>query len=58
MNKEEEKQIKTGDLIETVFGNHLGIVIEEDKKKEWYTVHLFNGHYKQYIRGNRLRKIS
>jgi len=58
MIKEEEKQIKIGDLIETVFGNHLGIVIEEDRHKEWYVVHLFGGYDKQYFRGNRLRKIS
>jgi hypothetical protein len=59
MIKEEEKQIKIGDLIETVFGNHLGIVIDkDDPDKDWYVVHLFGGHDKQYFRSKRLRKIS
>ena len=58
MNKEEEKQIKTGDLVETVFGNHLGIVLENDSGGDWLTVHLFGMHDKQYFRVKRLRKVS
>jgi hypothetical protein len=58
--EQKERQFKSGDLIETIFGNHLGIVLgdEPDKFQEWYIVHLFHQNNEQYLSANRMRKVS
>lgn len=60
-NKDKQKHFKTGDLVETVFGNHLGIVLDDEsyiKKDEWYVVHLFDKNEETVLKFNRLRKVS
>lgn len=57
----QQKQFKVGDLVETVFGDHLGIIIDDEKyskKYEWYVVHLFSKNEETVLKVNRLRKIS
>lgn len=58
--QQKERQFKAGDLIETIFGNHLGIVLgyEPDSFNEWYVVHLFHHNNEQYLNANRMRKVS
>lgn len=56
----QDKQFKVGDLVETVFGDHLGIVIDNKKfkKQDWYVVHVFSVNEEHLISSTRLRKIS
>lgn len=57
----QQKQFKVGDLVETLIGNHLGIILDDErynKKEEWYVVHLFGKSVEYVIKSNRLRKIS
>ena len=59
--KQEQKQFKVGDLVETLIGDHLGIIIDDksyNKKEEWYVVHLFGKNTEYVLKVNRLRKIS
>lgn len=59
--KQEQKQFKVGDLVETLIGDHLGIIIDDksyNKKEEWYVVHLFSKNTEYVFKFNRLRKIS
>jgi heat shock protein HspQ len=58
---QQQKQFKVGDLVETLIGNHLGIILDDEtynKKEEWYVVHLFGKSVEYVIKYNRLRKIS
>lgn len=60
MKQQKERQFKVGDLVETLFGNHLGIVLgdEPDRNDEWYIVHLFHYNNEKHINANRMRKVS
>lgn len=61
MKQEQQKQLKPGDLVETLFGDHLGIILTDrvsGRKKDFYIVHLFDKNKDIMMNIDRLRKVS